>query len=222
MKRTCTIYLLTAVLSLLGLHLSAQAVTLSGVVLDKAQNGPIPGVTVSVIQDEEEQASQAVGITNLEGQFKISVPLNATVQFSFLGFESYTTKAEKNQSGMEIHLVEALNLLDQTVVVGYTSKSLADVTSTVTVIDADDLVETPVANVMELVQGRVPGLNVQLNNGTPGMQGTYTIRGISDISVSGEGDNMILGSSNPLFVVDGIPQEDVGEFNAQGLLDGSG
>lgn len=222
MKRTCTIYLLTAVLSLLGLHLSAQEVTLSGVVLDKAQNGPIPGVTVSVIQDEEEQASQAVGMTNLEGQFKISVPLNATVQFSFLGFESYTTKAEKDQSGMEIHLVEALNLLDQTVVVGYTSKSLADVTSTVTVIDADDLVETPVANVMELVQGRVPGLNVQLNNGTPGMQGTYTIRGISDISVSGEGDNMILGSSNPLFVVDGIPQEDVGEFNAQGLLDGSG
>ena len=79
---------------------------------------------------------------------------------------------------------------------------------------------------MELLQGRVAGLNVQQNNGAPGSIGTYTIRGISDISIQGvgEGDDQqyILGSSAPLFVIDGIPQEDVGDFDANGLLSGSG
>ena len=79
---------------------------------------------------------------------------------------------------------------------------------------------------MELLQGRVAGLNVQQNNGAPGSIGTYTIRGISDISVQGVGDGedeqYILGSSAPLFVIDGIPQEDVGDYDANGLLSGSG
>src|SRR5690606_28853010 len=114
-----------------------------------------------------------------------------------------------------ILLTAAQNEIEETVVVGYTTKTIADNTASVVVIKAEDLVATPAANVMDLLQGRVAGMNVHLNNGTPGMSGTYTIRGISDIGVTSSGGDVFLNSSNPLFVVDGIPQEDVGEFNAE-------
>jgi len=218
------IYVLTGCLSLLCLRLAAQEVTLSGLVMNKsAQNELLPGVTVSVTKGPDgKQAPRIWKRTDGKGRFSITVPMNATVQFAYVGFESYSMKATATQTDLKVFLVEALNVLDETIVVGYTNKSIQNSVIAATRIDAKDLVATPVANVMDLMQGRVAGLNVQLNNGTPGMSGTYTIRGISDISVNGEGDDMFLSSSNPLFVVDGIPQEDVGEFNAAGLLSGSG
>ena len=109
------------------------------------------------------------------------------------------------------------------VVVGFKRVSKAAVTASVTVIKAEDLVNTPVANPMELLQGRVPGLNIQMNNGTPGGLPSFSIRGVSDISLVGNNDSgWDLASSAPLFVVDGIPQTDVEDYNAEGLISGSG
>src|SRR5690606_8383360 len=160
--------------------------------------------------------------TNEHGQFALSVPLGATIQVSLVGYEPHTFKATNENQNSTILLTEGKNELEDAVVIGYTKKSIPDLTASVTVINVKDLVATPAANVMDLLQGRVAGMNVQLNNGAPGMSGTYTIRGISDIGVTSSGDDVFLNSSNPLFVVDGIPQEDVGEFNPAGLLDGSG
>lgn len=219
------IYLLTGVLSLLGLRLAAQEVTLSGVVVDKNdQNDHLAGVTVSVVKlaDGKTPPPRIFRTTDAKGAFSIRVPVNATIRFTYVGFESYTMKAAAAQSDLKIYLAEKLNLLEDAIVVGYTNKNKKNNVTAAVTISAKDLVATPVASVMDLMQGRVAGLNVQLNNGTPGMAGTYTIRGISDISVNGEGEDMFLNSSNPLFVVDGIPQEDVGDFNSAGLLSGSG
>src|SRR5690606_25497575 len=127
--------------------------------------------------------------TDAKGQFRLRVPLHSTIKVSLVGYEAYTYKATEANQNINIDLIKVRNELEETIVMGYTTKSQASVTSSVVVIDADDLVQTPAANVMELLQGRVAGMNIQLNNGTPGMQGTYTIRGISDIAINGSGEN---------------------------------
>ena len=65
---------------------------------------------------------------------------------------------------------------------------------------------------MQLLQGQVAGLNIQNNNGTPGMMGTILIRGISNINVQGTGDQALLTPTSPLFVIDGIPIEDPSQY----------
>lgn len=207
----------------IGLQAMAQDITVKGVVLNKDTKDSLNGVNISIVRDASGKAVNIAGTaTGNKGAFSIKVPVGTTLRASSVGFESHTFKVDASNSFKTILLTERKNELEETVVVGITKKTVADNTASVVLIDAKDLVATPAASVMDLLQGRVAGMNIQLNNGTPGMQGTYTIRGISDIGVSGKGGDVYLNSSNPLFVVDGIPQQDVGEFNPQGLLDGSG
>lgn len=219
---------LVCLLSMLALDSWAQPklVRISGVVKEKAgQQYTLPGATVAVRQKVTDKTVRYGTTTDLEGRFSLDVPANSTVVISCIGYESVTQKIVKPMQGMVLFMEESVNLLQETVVIGYQNKSKADNTSAVTVIDTKELTQAPVSNVMELLQGRVAGLNIQMNNGAPGSSGTFTVRGISDISVQNVGseDNAeyILGSSAPLFVVDGIPQEDVNEFDSQGLLSGS-
>ena len=127
----------------------------------------------------------------------------ANVTFTYVGYEPVVRKITKEMSKMTVLMSLSENMLDETVVVGYQKKSRAAVTASVQVVEAEDLVNTPVANAMELLQGRVPGLNIQIQNGTPGGVPSFTLRGISDISITKQGEDFVLGSSAPLFVVDG-------------------
>lgn len=210
-------------LSFCGLQVQAQQVTVSGTVIDKESKEALASVTVVAIRDvagKKLTAGKATS-TNEKGQFSIAVPVGTTIRVGLVGYDEYTFKADASGERKTILLTESQNELEE-ITIAYTTKKVADNTASITIVDAKSLVATPVASVMDLLQGRVAGLNIQLNNGTPGMQGTYTIRGISDIGVSGSGNDLFLNSSAPLFVIDGIPQDDVGEFNPQGLLDGSG
>jgi TonB-linked SusC/RagA family outer membrane protein len=222
MKKTI-FYLLAPVFSMCWLHAQAQELSLRGVVRDKISEEYLQGVTITPIRDSagKKMAGRAAK-TDDQGRFTLPVSIGTTVQVIRLGYQTYTFQATAENQNRTILLNEIQHELEETIVIGYTKKSIADNTAAVTVIDAASLTATPAANVMDLLQGRVAGLNIQLNNGTPGMQGTYTIRGISDIGVSSNNGDLFLNSSQPLFVVDGIPQQDVGEFNAQGLMDGSG
>ena len=203
-----------------------QVVEVSGHVYERLAESsePIPGVTVMVRGEKGEKGNGA--LTKMDGSFRLKADRNATLIFSYMGFRTVEMKVAKAKKNMDVFMEESVNAMDETVVVAYQSQSRADVGASVTVVNTKDLPPAPVSNVMELLQGRVAGLNVQQNNGAPGSIGTYTIRGISDISIQGvgEGDDQqyILGSSAPLFVIDGIPQEDVGDFDANGLLSGSG
>ncbi len=105
--------------------------------------------------------------TDDNGRFSTKVKSGYRLVFSFLAFDSLSVKVTKPSERMQIYLSPTENMLDETVVVGFKRVSKAAVTASVTVIKAEDLVNTPVANPMELLQGRVPGLNIQMNNGTP-------------------------------------------------------
>lgn len=199
---------------------------ITGTVIEKESDMPLPGANVSV-QRKNSSEKLIHTMTDLDGNFNLIVPTNSTLTVTCVGFDPVNLKMKANKTKLTIYMEEQVNLLDEAVVVGYQNKSVADNTASVTVVDMKDVAKAPVANVMELLQGRVPGLNIQMNNGSPGASGTFMIRGISDISVqsvenSDGSTDYMLSSSAPLFVVDGIPQEDVDSYDAQGLLSGSG
>ena len=200
----------------------AQVVEITGHVYERIGNGkePIPGVTV-VVRDGSGKKGRGA-LTGMDGAFKVNADKKSTLVFSYMGFRTVEMKVDKASKNMNVFMEESVNAMDETVVVAYQAQTRADVGAAVTVVKAKDLPPAPVSNVMELLQGGGAGLNVQQNNGAPGSIGTYTIRGISNISVEESGGDYILGSSAPLFVIDGIPQEDVGDYDANGLLAGSG
>lgn len=200
----------------------ANLVEISGTVTDNLEGQTMIGVTITAHTSKGAKTKYAT-VSDFDGNFKLKAPIGTTLYLTYMGYETSRYKVTKAATGVKIQMKEMTNELQETVVVGNRRMSKADVTSAVTVVKTDELTAAPVSNAMELLQGRVAGLNIQMDNGSPGSLGTITIRGVSDISVSStaNGDNM-LSSSTPLFVVDGIPQEDVGEYDSQGLLSGSG
>lgn len=207
-----------------SLETFAQLATVKGVVRDRNNKEPLPSANV-VVKDESGKIDPFRSTsTNLDGEFTLRIPLPSTVEFSFVGYIPVTKKITEATTDMSILLSESTNMLDEAVVVAFRSQRRGDVTAAVQVVEAEDLVQTPVSNALELLQGRVPGLNVQMSTGTPGGVPSFNLRGISDISITQRGDEFILGSSAPLFVVDGIPQEDIdptSDVDAAGLLSGA-
>lgn len=201
----------------------SATVTISGTVYEKGGlQEPLPSVSV-VGRNPKTKQRYAATITDLDGKFTIKVPLNSELYLKFVSFKSVTYPVKKESSNVSIYMEEIINELDETVIVGYQKRSKASITSAHTVIKAEELAETPVANVMNLLQGRVAGMDIQLNNGLPGASGQFNIRGISDISLVGnDADGWDLASAPPLFVIDGIPQSEVSDYDAQGLISGSG
>lgn len=201
-----------------------QWVVVSGTVTDKSTKEPLIQVSVVMYDRATNKANYRYGTTtNGEGKFSIKVPNHCNLVFSYIGYHATTYKVEKEITNLKIHMSEDEHLMNDVVIVGYEKKRKSDVTASAVVVRAEDLAMTPVGNVMDLLQGRVAGMNIQLNNGTPGMTGQFVVRGISDISITGSGDNMQLSSSTPLFVVDGIPQDDMSDqYDSNGLLEGSG
>ncbi len=183
MKRT----ILSAILlSFLAIIAQAQNITVHGTVLSKSDGEPLIGASI-VCEDIKTGVS-----TDFDGNFKISVPEGATLKFSYVGFNSTEAKA---QPEMTIHLEENSELLDEVVVVGYSSEKKSDLTGSVSVVKMKDVTDTPTGNVIQALQGRVAGMNVT-TDGTPGGLSTGTsIRGAS--SFRGE-------ANGPLYVIDGV------------------
>ncbi|WP_163398706.1 SusC/RagA family TonB-linked outer membrane protein [Flavobacterium fluviatile] len=161
--------------------------TIKGTVKDKA-NVPIPGVNIIVKGTSNSTA------TDFDGKYSISVPnANAQIEFSFIGF---TTKllSVGDKTTIDIILEESSQVLDEIVVVGYASVKKSDVTSSISSVKGKELQTMTVGNVTESLQGKVAGVQVT-GQGGPGAQPRVLIRGISTINLS----------TDPLYVVDGIP-----------------
>lgn len=134
-------------------------------------------------------------MTDMDGRFTLSVPGNATLQISYIG---YTTEevVVNNQTKLNITLKEDSQNLDELVVVGYGAVRKADLAGSVAVLDNKSFKDQPIVQVSDALQGRVSGVQVQ-NSGVPG--GTVKIR------VRGSGS--INRSNDPLYVIDGIVRE---------------
>lgn len=165
-----------------------QAISVTGTVVD--QNGePLMGVNVI------EKGTTNGTMTDMDGRFTLSVPGNATLQISYIG---YTTEeiVVNNQTKLNVTLKEDSQNLDELVVVGYGAVRKADLAGSVAVLDNKSFKDQPIVQVSDALQGRVSGVQVQ-NSGVPG--GTVKIR------VRGSGS--INRSNDPLYVIDGIVRE---------------
>ena len=191
--------LLLTILLLLSVFLHAQTIT--GVVTDKNEGVPIPGVQVL------EKNTHNGTITNLEGKYSITVSSkNAVLEYSFIGYNPIETlvgeKIIINQE-LEVSSIE----LDEVIAIGYGSIKRSDHAGSAVSIKGENLENSGVVNLEQSLQGRLAGVNVMSTSGEPGAGVNITIRGASSIS----------GGSQPLYVIDGIPifnnnDELAGEF----------
>ena len=174
-------------LLLLGTVLaSAQTQRISGTVTSSADGQPVLGASVLV---KGTTIGTAVG---LDGSFELSVPQNAVLEVASIG---YTTRevAVNGRSRLEIVLDEDNEFLDEVVVVGYGTMKKSDLTGSVISANVKDFEKSPNTNLLQSLQGTVPGLNV----------GQVSSAGSSpELSIRGK--NTISGNSSVLIVLDGI------------------
>ncbi|MEO8236473.1 MAG: TonB-dependent receptor [Flavobacterium sp.] len=159
--------------------------TVSGTVSDN--NGPIPGVNVIV------KGTKNSTVTNFDGTFTITVPVNGILTFSFIGYKTKEVPIN-NQSKINVILEENSNDLKEVVVIGYGTMKKGDVTGSISSINTAAITQSVATTIDQVFQGRAAGINVQANNGAPGSSSSIRIRGMSSIT----------GSNEPIYVIDGI------------------
>jgi len=165
--------------------------TATGVVTDAATGEPIIGASIL------EVGTTNGTITDWDGNFSLSVGANAQLQISYMGYKSQTLPAAAN---MTVRLGEDSELLDEVVVVGYGVVKKNDATGSVTAIKPDDMNKGLTTNAQEMLSGKVAGVVVTSNDGTPGGGSTIRIRGGSSLSAS----------NDPLIVIDGLAMDNEG------------
>ena len=158
-----------------------------GQVLDN-KGEPIIGANVSV------KGTSNGTITDIDGNFSLEVPNNAILSISYIGFVSKDIPVN-NQSDISVILSEDTQKLDEVVIVGYGVQKKKDLTGAVSVLEIDDLKDTPVSSVDQMMQGKLSGVNVMPDN-MPGGGVAVRIRGFSTIR-----------NNDPLYIIDGVPIE---------------
>lgn len=182
--------LLMLLLMLYGAAYAQQ--TVGGRVTAQADGQGLPGVTVMV------KGTATGTITDLDGNYSVQVPEDgAMLVFSFTGFASQEVEVN-NRTTIDIALAEDIDLLDEVVVVGYGTQEKKVVTGATVAVKSEDIQNTNSLRVEQALQGQTPGVQISATSGQPGETPKVLIRG------SGT-----LGSSGPLYVVDGVPTGDI-------------
>lgn len=137
--------------------------------------------------------------TDMDGNFTLTVPQGSQLKVSYIGFLPQTLTAEPQ---MRIVLKEDQQLLDEVVVVGYTTQRKADLTGAVAVMDMDEPLSENSGNIMNSMAGKLPGVNV-IPDAAPGGTGSIRVRGMSTAN----------SSNDPLYIIDGVPTDNINCIN---------
>lgn len=171
-----------------GQAMAQSTKTVQGTVVSE-QNAPIAGVTVINL------ATKNGTITDGAGQFSITVAQTDTLEFSYVGYQSYKA-AVAGKTTLHIILADDnTNTLADVITVGYGTQKKSDVTGAITSVPQSRLSQLPVTNVMQSVEGAVAGVSVTNTSSVPGSSPAVMIRG----------QNSITASSGPYIIVDGLP-----------------
>ncbi|MGC1632307.1 MAG: TonB-dependent receptor [Gelidibacter sp.] len=171
-----------------------QSKILTGSVRNSADGAPIPGVNVLI------KGTTKGSSTDFDGNYSIAVNTGEILSFSYIGFETQDVKYEGQQM-LDIALVESSSLLDEVVIVGFSSQKKVNLTGAVAKVDVDRaLGSKPITDISKGLQGTTPGLNVSFNSGNIGKSSNINIRGAGTI-INGT------VSGSPLVLVDGVPSD---------------
>jgi TonB-linked SusC/RagA family outer membrane protein len=186
-----------------SLNSFAQSKTLRGKVADENE-GAMPGVSVLI------KGTSIGTVTGLDGSYSLNIPDNQTgagsLVFSFVGYLKQEVPIG-NQSIIDISMTPDTQVLEEIVVIGYGAVKKQDLTGAVSSIRADEAnpLET-VINVDQMLQGRVAGVQVTQSSAEPGGGVSINIRGASSINTNNE----------PLYVIDGLPVQNVAPVTGTG------
>ncbi len=163
-------------------------VPLKGHVTDD-QGEALPGVTIQV------KGQKTSTQTNADGDFVIDVAPDAKVLiFSFIGMQNQEVTLGRNPR-LDIRMRRLNTALTDVVVIGYGSQRRGDVNGSIASVKKEDIANLPVSSIDQLLQGKAAGVDIQQNSGAPGSNTSVHIRGITSLSASSE----------PLYVIDGVP-----------------
>lgn len=189
MKKNKLIWLFS--LLLCCAQLAAQNIAIRGTITDASTKEPLIGASILV------KGTSLGTITDLDGKFNLSAEPTATLVINYLGYVSQEV-AVKNQTTINILLKEESHGLDEIVVVGTVMKK-SDLTGAVASVNSKVLEQKPVTSINEALQGRVAGVFVS-SGAKPGDDATIKIRGI----------NTMEGTTDPIYVVDGLVMDNFG------------
>lgn len=189
-------------IALISPSLKAQVkmVTIKGVVTDEGTKQPIPAVSLLT-----GSPLKAVTFTDGQGRFTAAVQVGNTLEFRYLGYHPHKMKVTAEQLNVNIKLKEINAALEDVVIRGYVARSKEVTTGSSFTVKGEELQDVPVANIEQLLQGKVPGLNIQNNTGAPGFRGTTQLRGLATLGVTNSNNESFLQPTSPLYVIDGIP-----------------
>ncbi len=160
---------------------------ITGKVTNSVDGSPIPGVNINVASSSGGTAS------DFDGTFVINVPANATLTFSFLGYETQKIKVDSNT--LNVKLKELTSTLDQVVVTGTAVKTTRkQLGNSIALISSKDLVNSGATGIDQALTGKVAGALINQNSGSAAGGISITLRGVGTIS----------GSSDPLYIIDGV------------------
>jgi TonB-linked SusC/RagA family outer membrane protein len=172
---------------LMPLSLLAQDIKVQGVVKDQTGETVI-GATVM------QKGTSNGTVTDFDGNFSLTVPSNATLTISYIGFATQDI-AVNGQTDLQIVMKDDSQTLSEVVVVGYGTMRKSDLTGAVGSLGAKDMENSPVANIGQAMQGKIAGLQV-VDAGKPGDNVSIKIRGLGSIN-----------NCDPLVVIDGVPTD---------------
>lgn len=180
------IWLLIIPLFLLGRVAFAQQKTIKGVVMDE-QKQPVDGVSIVI------QGKPGGQISNADGEFKMQAEPGDLLILSNIG---YKTRRVPVTSAINYNIIlsSTANTLSDAVVIGYQTIKRKSITTAISSVSSKDIAPSTSSNVGNILQGKVPGLQVFQGGGSPGSQPKILVRGFATIT----------GGSNPLIVVDGV------------------
>jgi len=187
----------------LGIATAQSQKTVTGTVLSSEDNSPLPGASVI------EKGTTNGTSTDFDGKFSLNVASEATaLVVSFIGYVSQEVTIIDGE--LTITLQADANALDEVVVVGYGTLKKSDVVSSVAKIEVDAATAIPTTNISEMLRGKAAGVQVSIGSGSlrPG--------GTSEIFIRGK--NSISGDNAPIFVLDGVPVDNINDINSDDIV----
>lgn len=181
-------------LFLLALCMSSQIMAqqdkLTGVVTDANDGSPLIGVSVMI------KGGSQGSITDVDGKYSLDIAnKNAILIFSYVGYIQQEINVKPNQKVLDVVLEDDTKLLNEIVVIGYGAVKKSDLTGAVGSLKSEDLMKTNPTSLNQGLQGRIAGVQVNQNDGAPGAGVSIQIRGANSTETSTE----------PLYIIDGIP-----------------
>ncbi len=195
---TTTLFRISVLLIfLLGSAGYVNAQTVSGRVFSDVDNSALQGARVIV------KGTQQGAMTDAAGRYSVKAAANSVLEISFVGFKTQEVDV-RDRTSVDVEMQTAT--LDEVVVVGYGSQKRSDLTGAVASISSDDIVVMPVPTFDLALQGRAAGMLITSTSGEPG----------GGVSIRIRGSNSVLGSNEPLIVLDGYPLPEGGEASNDG------